>query len=362
MERKLAAILAADMVGYSARMGADEVGTLKRLQTARLQVIEPEVAGHHGRLFKVMGDGFLAKFPSAIDALTCAINIQRTLGLANEERSEFERVDFRIGLNLGDVIVEDGDVYGDAVNVAARLEPLAPPGGIVVPEEMRGHLQGKVFVAFEDMGSQRLRGVAEPVTVYRVAADVEDSGPSGDLHRLQAPQNRQPVLAILPFDDQSGGEDQDHLADGITEDLITTLSQIGHLTVIARNSVFTYRGRTVSAKQVGRDLNADFMLTGSIRKAGNRLRITAQLVDTDTESLIWSKRFDRGFEDIFAVQDDITLRIANALQVELAEGEQAKLRYTTTDNVEAWIAFTRGVSFFRTVSADTYRQARAAFE
>ncbi len=362
MERKLAAILAADMVGYSARMGADEVGTLRRLQLARIQVVEPEIAAHNGRLFKVMGDGFLAEFPSAIDALSCSGGIQRAQRRANADRSEVERVDFRIGLNFGDVLVEEGDVYGDTVNIAARLETLAPEGGIVVPEDMRNHLQGKSATVFEYMGPQRLRNVPDPVVAFRVATDVEEGALSSETAALGTALNRQPVLAILPFDNRSGASDDMHLADGITEDLITTLSQIGHLTVISRNSAFTYRGREVSARQVGRDLNADYMLSGSVRQSGDKLRITAQLVDTTTEALVWSERVDRGMEDIFAVQDDITLTIANSLQVELAEGEQAKLRYTTTDNVEAWIAFTRGVSHFRTVSADTYRQARAAFE
>lgn len=362
MERRLAAILAADMVGFSARMEVDQEGTLKRLRAARIDIIEPEVAAHHGWIFKNTGDGFLAEFPSAIEALNCAVNIQRAVGQANAGRDELHRTDFRMGMNVGDVIVEDGDVYGDGVNIAARLEPLAPAGGIVVPDAVRGHLQNKVSVVFEPMGERRLKNISEPVSLFRVAADLPDAGASGDLHRIQAPQNLLPVLAVLPFDNMSRDADQDHLSDGLTEDLITTLSKIGQLSVVSRNSVFTYKGRTVTPGEVRLDLNADFVLSGSVRQAGDRLRINAQLTDAKSGEQLWAERFDRVIDDLFAVQDEITLTIATALQVELTDGEQAKLRYTTTDNVDAWVAFTQGLSHFRDVSAESYRQARSHFE
>jgi len=362
MERRLAAILAADMVGFSARMEVDQEGTLKRLRAARIDIIEPEVAAHHGWIFKNTGDGFLAEFPSAIEALNCAVNIQRAVGQANAGRDDLHRTDFRMGMNVGDVIVEDGDVYGDGVNIAARLEPLAPAGGIVVPDAVRGHLQNKVSVVFEPMGERRLKNISEPVSLFRVAADLPDAGASGDLHRLQAPQNLLPMLAVLPFDNMSRDADQDHLSDGLTEDLITTLSKIGQLSVVSRNSVFTYKGRTVTPGEVRLDLNADFVLSGSVRQAGDRLRINAQLTDAKSGEQLWAERFDRVIDDLFAVQDEITLTIATALQVELTDGEQAKLRYTTTDNVDAWVAFTQGLSHFRDVSAESYRQARAHFE
>ncbi len=362
MERRLAAILAADMVGFSSQMEVDELGTLARLRAARLEVTEPEIAAHGGRVFKTTGDGFLAEFPSAIAALNCAVDMQRTIGLRNADRSPGERTVFRMALNIGDVIIEDGDVYGDGVNIAARLEPLAPPGGVVVSQAVREQLRNKVAVGFRTIGRQHLKNIAEPVEVYRVAVDSPDAGTTGDERAAEPPPDHVPVLAILPFDSMGRDPGQDHIADGITEDLITTLSQIGTLSVVGRNTAFAYKNRTVAAKQVGAELKADFVLTGSVRQAGNRLRITAQLTDARTEVQAWTARYDREIADIFAVQDELTLTIATALQVKLTEGEQARLRYTTTDNVTAWMHFIRGLSLFRTVSADTYRQARASFE
>ncbi len=362
MERRLAAIIAADMVGFSSQMQADETGTLTRLKQVHAELIAPEVSAHRGRIFKTTGDGFLAEFASAVDALNCAVAIQRAIGVRNMSLDQREQSLFRMGLNIGDIIIDDGDVYGDGVNIAARLEPLAPPGGIAVSGALRSQLWNKVEAGFEPLGRQQLKNIAEAVDVYRVTAkdvpahDAPGTGPAGRRG------SSRPVLAILPFDNMSADPEQDHLADGITEDLITTLSQIGHLSVVSRNSAFTFRNRAASAQDVGRALNARFVVTGSLRKSGNRIRITAQLTDTDTEAHLWAARYDRDLEDIFAVQDEITLTIATALQVELTEGEQAKLRYTTTDNVAAWTSFIRGLSLFRTVSADTYRQARRCFE
>lgn len=362
MERRLAAIIAADMVGFSSQMQADETGTLTRLKQVHAELIAPEVSAHRGRIFKTTGDGFLAEFASAVDALNCAVAIQRAIGVRNMSLDQREQSLFRMGLNIGDIIIDDGDVYGDGVNIAARLEPLAPPGGIAVSGALRSQLWNKVDAGFEPLGRQPLKNIAEPVDVYRVTAkDVpaHDAPATGPAAR---PGTSRPALAILPFDNMSADPEQDHLADGITEDLITTLSQIGHLSVVSRNSAFTFRNRAASAQDVGRALNARFVVTGSLRKSGNRIRIAAQLTDTDTEAHLWAARYDRDLEDIFAVQDEITLTIATALQVELTEGEQAKLRYTTTDNVAAWTSFIRGLSLFRTVSADTYRQARRCFE
>jgi adenylate cyclase len=374
MERRLAAIVAADMVGFSSQMQSDEVGTLEKLKLVHAELIAPEISAHRGRIFKTMGDGFLAEFASAIDALNCAIAIQRAIGVRNKSLEPSEQTLFRIGINIGDIIVEDDDVFGDGVNIAARLEPLASPGGIVVSDALRTQLWNKVDVAFEPLGRQQLKNIVEGIEVFEIAE--KDGGtrptppnvPVGAEGGTQGGTKDQthaaaiPVLAILPFDNMSSDPEQDHLADGITEDLITTLSQIAHLSVVSRNSAFTFKKRAASAQEVGRELNANFVVTGSLRKSGNRIRITAQLTDTETEAHLWAARYDRELEDIFGVQDEITLTIATALQVELTEGEQAKLRYTTTDNVAAWTSFIHGLSLFRTVSANTYRQARKCFE
>ena len=362
MERRLAAIIAADMVGFSRQMQADEVGTLARLRAVSAEIFEPLVTAHNGRIFKTTGDGFLAEFSSAIEALNCAVAVQNALAGRNAELDADQQTLFRLGMNIGDVIVEDGDVYGDGVNIAARVEPLASPGGIVVAEAARDQLHNKVPVSFETLGPQHLKNITGPITVYSVATEPGKVGKTDGPRPGEQARGDGPVLAVLPFENMSGDADQDHLADGITEDLITTLSQIGHLSVVGRNSAFTFKGRVVTAQEAGRDLNARFVLTGSVRKSGNRLRITTQLTDAGDETQLWAGRYDRELADVFAVQDEITLTIATALQVELTEGEQAMLRYTTTDNVAAWMQFIRGLSLFRTVSADTYRQARACFE
>ena len=362
MERKLAAIIAADMVGFSRQMHSDEVGTLERLKQVHTELIAPEIAAGGGRIFKMMGDGFLAEFGSAINALNCAVAIQRAIGVRNSTLEISQQTVFRMGINIGDIIIEGDDMFGDGVNIAARLEPLAEAGGIVVSGAMRSQLLNKVESAFQPLGPQNLKNIGEAVDVYRVAATSATGvtpPPARDADNRSADE---PVLAILPFDNMGGDADQDHLGDGITEDLITTLSQIGHLSVVSRNSAFTFKNRSVTAREAGEILKAGYIVTGSIRRSGNRVRINVQLTDTQSEAHLWTVRYDRDLEDIFAVQDEITLTIATALQVELTEGEQARLRYTTTDNVSAWTSFTQGLSLFRTVSADTYRHARKCFE
>lgn len=362
MERKLAAIIAADMVGFSRQMGSDEVGTLERLKQVHTELIAPEIAAGGGRIFKMMGDGFLAEFGSAINALNCAVAIQRAIGVRNSTLDVSHQTVFRMGINIGDIIIEGDDIFGDGVNIAARLEPLAEAGGIVVSGAMRTQLLNKVESAFQPLGPQNLKNIGEAIDVYRVAAASAAGATSAPAPDADKSPTDKPVLAILPFDNMGGDADQDHLGDGITEDLITTLSQIGHLSVVSRNSAFTFKNRSVTAREAGEILKTGHIVTGSIRRSGNRVRINVQLTDTQSEAHLWTVRYDRDLEDIFAVQDEITLTIATALQVELTEGEQARLRYTTTDNVSAWTSFTQGLSLFRTVRADTYRQARKCFE
>ena len=273
MERRLAAILAIDVVGYSRLMGADEEGTLAALMSRRKNLIDPEVAEHHGRIVKLMGDGALVEFASVIDAVECAAAIQQRTKELNANVPENGRIEFRIGINIGDIIVEGDDIYGDGVNVAARLEELADPGGICVARNVFNQVKNKVDVGFEDMGEQRVKNIAEPVRAYRVQL----ARPSAIGPPLALPDK--PSIAVLPFDNMSGDPEQEYLCDGIAEDIITALSRLHWFLVIARNSTFVYKGRSVDVKQIGRELGVRYVLEGSVRKAGNRVRITAQLVD-----------------------------------------------------------------------------------
>ncbi len=362
MERRLAAILAADMVGFSRQMQTDDVGTLAKLREIRSSVVEPEMAAHRGRIFKTTGDGFLAEFQSAVDAILCAVAIQDAVNRRNVPVADAERLLFRMGLNIGDIIVEDGDVFGDGVNVAARLEPLAPAGGIVVSATKRDQLLNKTPVGFDPMGPQKLKNIAGTVEAFRVLPDGTASPAARSPATAHDNDDAVPTLAILPFENMSADAEQEHLGDGIAEDLISSLSQIGHLSVVPRASAFTFKNRGARSEEIGCELGARYILTGSLRKSGERIRLSVELTDARDDSLVWSARFDRRLDDIFAVQDEITLTIATALQVQLTEGEQAMLRHTTTNNVEAWTRFIQGLSFFRTVSAETYRRARRCFE
>jgi len=360
MERRLAAILAADMVGFSRQMQDDEVRTLENLNLVRTTIVDPEISTHRGRIFKHTGDGFLAEFASAVDALDCARAIQAAISLHNQPEIPGQQVVFRMGLNIGDIMLENDDVFGDGVNIAARLEPLAPGGGIVVADTVHDQLWNKADVGFEPLGRKQLKNIVDPVDVYLV---VEGAGGDRRRSRTVAPAGKDiPVLAILPFENMSADPDQEFLADGLAEDLISSLSQIGHLSVTPRSSAFTFKGRAATVQEIGRDLGARYVVTGSLRKSADRIRISVQLADAQTGGHMWSNRYDRTLDDIFAVQDEITLTVATALQVELTEGEQALLRYTSTNNVEAWTQFIRGLSHFRTVNAESYRHARASFE
>lgn len=358
VQRRLAAVLAADVAGYTRLMEQDTDGTVSAWQAARDDVIRPSVESHSGKIVKLTGDGFLVEFSSVQNAVSCAIALQEGLAAGS--------LKFRMGINLGDIIDDGEDIHGEGVNIAARIEALADPGGISISGGVYEQVRNRIDAQYEDRGEHEVKHVTAPVRVYAiqtntVVADERDFA----ISEKTAPKNdleSHPVIAVLPFTDLSGDPDQDYFADGITEDLITTLSQIGHLSVVSRNSTFTFKGLNPSAAEVGEKLNAGFVVSGSLRKSGTRIRITAQLTNIATDTQLWADRYDRDMEDIFAVQDEITLTIATALQVKLTEGEQAKLRYTTTDNVKAWSSFIRGLSLFRTVSADTYRQARRCFE
>ncbi len=290
VERRLAAILAADVVGYSRLIEADEEGTLGRLRALRAELIDPKIAEHSGRIVKTTGDGLLVEFASVVDALRCAAEVQTAMAESNLPLPPDRRIEFRIGIHQGDIVVEDGDIFGDGVNVAARLEGLAEPGGICVSARVQEDAAGRLDIAFEDIGEQQLKNIARPVRAYRVVTAAGSASAHVESRPLALPDK--PSIAVLPFANMSGDPEQEYFADGMVEEIITALSRIRWLFVIARNSSFTYKGQAVDVKQVGRELGVRYVLEGSVRKAGNRVRITAQLIDAATGTHLWADRFD----------------------------------------------------------------------
>jgi adenylate cyclase len=321
--RRLAAILAADVAGYSRLMEADEEGTHERLQAHLRELVEPKIAEHRGRIVKNTGDGFLAEFPSVVDAARCAVEIQRGMAEREPEVPEDRRIRFHIGINLGDVIVEEHDIFGDGVNVAARLEALAEPGGICVSRMVRDNVRDKLDLAFEDMGEQQVKNIARAVRVYRVRDRAAELADATAPFAASISQTKPPRLSIvvLPFTNLSDDREQQYFADGITEDLTTDLSRLAGMLVISRNTAFTYQGKRVDTKQIGHELAVRYVLEGSVRRSGNQVRVNAQLIDADTDAHLWAERFDGDTSDLFALQDEVTSRIANALSVELITAE-----------------------------------------
>jgi adenylate cyclase len=340
VERRLAAILAADVAGYSRLMGLGEAGTLARLNALRRELIDPQVTEHKGRIVKTTGDGILIEFLSVVEAVACALAVQAGMALHNAATPQDRRIEFRIGINTGDVIVEDGDIHGDGVNVAARLEALAEPGGVCVSAIVHDQVRGRLDCAFDDIGEQSLKNIARPVRVYRVRADRTATPAAGPA--LALPDK--PSIAVLPFQNMSGDPEQEYFADGMVEDITTALSKIRWFFVIARNSAFAYKGRAVDVKEVGRELGVRYVLEGSVRKGGDRLRITAQLVDAATGNHVWAERYDRQIADIFAVQDEITERVAAAIEPELYAAEHVRSQRKLPDNLDAWECVIRALS------------------
>jgi adenylate cyclase len=341
--RRLAAILAADVAGYSRLMGADEEGTHERLQTHLQEVVNPKVEEHRGRIVKNTGDGFLAEFASVVDGVRCAVEVQRGMGERNAGTPPDKRIEFRIGVNLGDVIAEAEDIFGDGVNVAARLEALAEPGGICVSRVVRDQVRDKLDFSFEDMGEQQVKNIARPVRVYRVrerVAPIEQFVPTAP-EALALPDK--PSVAVLPFTNMSGDPEQEFFADGIAEDVITALSRYPSLFVIARNSCFTYKGRSVDVKRIGRELGVRYVLEGSLRKSGNRIRVTAQLVEAETGKHVWAERYDRDVADIFAVQDEISEAATIAIVPAIADAELHRAIRRPPGSLDAWAAYQRGL-------------------
>ena len=340
-ERRLAAILATDVVGYSRLMGGDEEGTLAALKSLRKSLIDPKIAEYRGRIFKTTGDGALVEFASTVDAVRCAIDIQRAMPELNADTPPGKKLEFRIGINVGDIIVDGDDIFGDGVNVAARLESISQPGGICVSDVVHQQMTGRVEALFADLGEQSLKNIARPVRVYRL-----DLGPkpasASEAPRPTSATPDKPSIAVLAFTNMSGDPEQEYFSDGISEDIITDLSKVSELQVIARNSSFTYKGKPVDVKQVGRELGVRYVLEGSVRKAGNRVRVTGQLIDAASGVHIWADRFDRDLTDIFAVQDELTQEIISALKIKLSAPEKARISGGGTKNVDAHDFFLRG--------------------
>jgi len=335
--RRLAAVLAADVAGYSRLIGADEGGTLERLRTLRRELLDPKIAEHRGRLVKTTGDGLLVEFASVVDALRCAVEVQREMTGRNTGISSDNRVEFRIGINVGDIVVEDGDIFGDGVNVAARLEGLAEPGGICVAARVQEDAAGKLDPAFEDIGEQQLKNIARPVRVYRVCPA---RNPAAVIRPALALPDK-PSIAVLPFANLSGDPEQEYFVDGMIEEIITALSRIRWLFVLARNSSFTYKGQAVDVKQVGRELGVRYVLEGSVRKAGGRVRITGQLIDAVTGAHLWADRFDGALEDVFELQDKVASSVAGVIEPALQAAETARSAGRPTADLTAYDLYLR---------------------
>jgi adenylate cyclase len=357
VQRRLAAIIVADVVAYSRMMEKDEAGTLERLKTLRADLIDPRIAADGGRIVKTVGDGLLVEFPSAVDAVRNALDIQGVMARRNADLAEDRRMEFRVGINLGDVIIEGDDIHGDGVNVAARLEGLCEPGGVYVSGSVFDQVDGKLDAWFDDLGEQTVKNLARPVRVFRAHIQREEfSNPDIIFKALPFPDK--PSIAVLPFDNMSGDPEQVYFSDGITEDIITELSRFRTLFVIARNSSFTFRGKDVDVKEVGRKLGVHYVVEGSVRKAGNKIRVTAQLVDTASGHHLWAERYDRNLEDIFAVQDEVTRAIVSALPGRLEDAGSESAARKPTESMTAYDYVLLGVQLMRHYKKQAVVEAR----
>jgi adenylate cyclase len=346
VERRLAAILCADVVGYSRLMGADEEKTLAVLKGHRRELIDPLIDQHRGRIFKTTGDGMLIEFASVVDAVRCAVVVQQGMEDRNANLPESERIRFRVGINLGDVMVDEGDIFGDGVNVAARIEALAAPGDICVSASVREQVGEKLPIRFADLGEHGVKNIARPVRVYRVEKGGEPLvGPVDDGTKLPLPLPDKPSIAVLPFQNMSGDQEQEYFADGMVEEIITALSRIRWLFVIARNSSFTYKGQAVDVKQVGRELGVRYVLEGSVRKSGNRVRITAQLINATNGAHLWADRFDGLLEDVFELQDRISISVAGVIEPTLRQTEIERARRKRPDSLDAYDLYLRALPY-----------------
>ena len=356
MERRLAAIVAADVVGYSRMIRADEEGTLLALRALREDLIDPKINEHHGRIVKLMGDGLLVEFGSVVDAVSCSAEVQRGIEERNAGTPEALRIVFRVGINLGDVVIDGDDIQGDGVNVAARLETLSQPGGMCVSNEVYEQVRDRLGLNFEDLGRQDVKNIDRPVQVWAWSTGSAPSAAAAATVQEAVPVSEKPSIAVLPFDNMSGDPEQEFVADGMTEDIITELSKFRWLAVIARNSTFIYKGQAADIPQVARELGVAYVLEGSVRKAGERVRITAQLIEAPTNEHIWAERYDRKLEDIFDLQDEMTQTIVGMIEPELANRERERVRDKPTEDMNAWELYQRGLwHFWRYTPSDIAR-------
>jgi TolB-like protein/class 3 adenylate cyclase len=342
VERRLAAILAVDVAGYSRLMGEDEEGTLAALRAVRRELSDPKIAEHRGRIVKTTGDGLLAEFASVVDAVRCAVEVQREMIARNAGVASEKRIEFRVGIHQGDIIVEDGDIFGDGVNLAARLEGLAEPGGICVSRVVRDEVRDKLDLAFDDLGEQRVKNITRPVRTYRVALGASSRAALPVEAPLPLPDK--PSLVVLPFQNMSGDPEQEYFVDGMVEEITTAIARLPWLFVIARNSAFTYKGKPVNVKQVAQELGVRYVLEGSVRKAGNRVRITGQLIDTITGAHIWADRFDGALDDIFDLQDRVASSVAGAIEPKLRQSEIERASRKPTANLTAYDLYLRALA------------------
>ncbi len=362
-ERRLITILAADLVGYSRLMAADEAGTFARLKADRKELIEPKAAEYHGRVVKLTGDGTLMAFGSVVDAVLFAVDVQRAMIERDAAISEDRRIRYRIGINIGEIIVDGEDIYGDGVNIAARLEQIAEPGSVYLSRSVYNQIKGKVALGFEDLGEKRVKNIPDPVRVYRV----DLSGTVGDgLSRWPVagdlPLPDKPSIAVLPFENMSSDPEVGYLGDGLAEDIITTLSKISSLFVIARNSSFAYKGKAADVRRIARELGVRHVLEGSVRSAGGRLRITAQLIDAVDGHHLWAERYDRKLEDVFDIQDEMTREIVTALRIKLSDGEQAQVWLRGTQNFGAWMNAMQALELVMQATPSEVARARELFQ
>jgi TolB-like protein/class 3 adenylate cyclase len=341
VQRRLAAILAADVAGYSRLTGADEEGTIARLRALRRELIDPAIAEHRGRIVKTTGDGLLIEFASVVDAVRCAVEVQREMTTRSTDVPTDQRIEFRVGIHVGDVVVDGDDLLGDGINVAARLEGVAEPGGVCISEDVYRQVRDRVPSKFVDSGEQQFKNIARPIRVYRIG---NDDLPFIPASRPALPLPDKPSIAVLPFQNMSGDPEQDYFADGIVEEIITALSRIRWLFVIARNSSFTYRGRAVDVRQVGRELGVRYVLEGSVRKSGNRVRIAGQLVDASIGTHLWADRFDGRLDDIFDLQDQISASVIAAIAPKLQKAEIERAKRKPTESLDAYDCYLRGLA------------------
>src|SRR5215471_13193665 len=360
VDRRLAAIIAADIAGYSRLMASDEEGTLRQLKAHRKQLIDPKITEHRGRIVKTTGDGALVEFVSVVDAVRCAVDIQRGMNQRNTDVPADKRIQFRIGINVGDIIIDDDDLFGDGVNVAARLEALADPGGILESSIVHDQVRDKLSFGFEDMGEHTVKNIARPISVHRVS--LTEATPPAAVKSATASAKTEPStvtrpsIAVLPFANMSGDPEQEYFADGISEEIITGLSKLRWLFVIARNSSFTYKGKAVDVKRVSRELGVRYVLEGSVRKGGNRVRITAQLIDAATGNHIWADRYDGELTDVFALQDEITRRVVAAIEPKLLEAEAMRSQHRSPEDLDAWdMVMQANSTFWRLTKHDSER-------